>query len=110
MFFKKSSRKFKDILPKGLYSRSLLIIIIPVVVLQGILTFVFLDRHWQLVTRKLSSAVASEITIFVDVAPSLGLNKIIELSKKFYDAEVNYIPNQKTVSYTHLTLPTIYSV
>ncbi len=95
MFFKASLRKFKDILPKGLYSRSLLIIIIPVVVLQGILTFVFLDRHWQLVTRKLSSAVASEITIFVDVAPSLGLNKIIELSKKFYDAEVNYIPNQK---------------
>ena len=98
MFFKKSSRKFKDILPKGLYSRSLLIIIIPVVVLQGILTFVFLDRHWQLVTRKLSSAVASEIATFVDVAPSLGLNKVIELSKKFYDAEVNYIPNEKIIN------------
>ena len=94
MFFKESSKKFKDILPKGLYSRSLLIIIVPVVVLQGILTFVFLDRHWQLVTRKLSSAVASEIATFVDVAPSLGLNKVVELSKKFYDAEVNYIPNQ----------------
>ena len=98
MFFKKSSKKFKDILPKGLYSRSLLIIIVPVVVLQGILTFVFLDRHWQLVTRKLSSAVASEIATFVDVAPSLGLNKVVELSKKFYDAEVNYIPNQKLVN------------
>ena len=98
MFFKESLRKFKDILPKGLYSRSLLIIIIPVVVLQGILTFVFLDRHWQLVTRKLSSAVASEIATFVDVAPSLGLNKVIELSKKFYDAEVNFTPNQKLIN------------
>ena len=98
MFFKESSKKFKDILPKGLYSRSLLIIIVPVVVLQGILTFVFLDRHWQLVTRKLSSAVASEIVTFVDVAPSLGLNKVVELSKKFYDAEVNYIPNQKLIN------------
>lgn len=98
MFFKESLKKFKDILPKGLYSRSLLIIIVPVVVLQGILTFVFLDRHWQLVTRKLSSAVASEIATFVDVAPSLGLNKIVELSKKFYDAEVNYIPNQKLIN------------
>ena len=95
MFFKESSKKFKDILPKGLYSRSLLIIIIPVVVLQGILTFVFLDRHWQLVTRKLSSAVASEIATFVDVTPSLGLNKVIELSEKFYDAEVSYTPNEK---------------
>ena len=98
MFFKESSKKFKDILPKGLYSRSLLIIIVPVVVLQGILTFVFLDRHWQLVTRKLSSAVASEIATFVDVAPSLGLNKVVELSEKFYDAEVNYIPNQKLIN------------
>ena len=98
MFFKESSKKIKDILPKGLYSRSLLIIIVPVVVLQGILTFVFLDRHWQLVTRKLSSAVASEIATFVDVAPSLGLNKVVELSKKFYDAEVNYIPNQKLIN------------
>ena len=98
MFFKESSKKFKDILPKGLYSRSLLIIIVPVVVLQGILTFVFLDRHWQLVTRKLSSAVASEIATSVDVAPSLGLNKVVELSKKFYDAEVNYIPNKKIIN------------
>ena len=98
MFFKESSKKIKDILPKGLYSRSLLIIIVPVVVLQGILTFVFLDRHWQLVTRKLSSAVASEIATFVDVAPSLGLNKVVELSKKFYDAEVNYMPNQKLIN------------
>ena len=98
MFFKESLKKFKDILPKGLYSRSLLIIIVPVVVLQGILTFVFLDRHWQLVTRKLSSAVASEIATFVDVAPSLGLNKVVELSKKFYDADVNYIPNQKLIN------------
>ena len=98
MFFKKNLRKFKDVLPKGLYSRSLLIIIIPVVVLQGILTFVFLDRHWQLVTRKLSSAVASEIATFIDVVPSLGLNKVIELSERFYDAEVNYIPNKKNIS------------
>tara|TARA_B100000945_G_scaffold217695_1_gene175684 strand:- start:975 stop:2297 length:1323 start_codon:yes stop_codon:yes gene_type:complete len=98
MFFKKNLRKFKDVLPKGLYSRSLLIIIIPVVVLQGILTFVFLDRHWQLVTRKLSSAVASEIATFIDVVPSLGLNKVIELSERFYDAEVKYIPNKKLIN------------
>ena len=98
MFFKKNLKKFKDVLPKGLYSRSLLIIIIPVVVLQGILTFVFLDRHWQLVTRKLSSAVASEIATFIDVVPFLGLNKVIELSERFYDAEVKYIPNKKLIN------------
>ena len=95
MFFKEKSIRLKNFLPKGLYSRSLLIIIVPVVVLQGILTFVFLDRHWQLVTRKLSSAVASEIATFIDVAPSLGINKIAQLSKDFYDVKVNFISNQK---------------
>ena len=89
MLFRENSIRFKNFLPKGLYSRSLLIIIVPVVVLQGILTFVFLDRHWQLVTRKLSSAVASEIATFIDVAPSLGINKIAQLSKDFYDVKVN---------------------
>ena len=95
MVFKEKSIKLKNFLPKGLYSRSLLIIIVPVVVLQGILTFVFLDRHWQLVTRKLSSAVASEIATFIDVAPSLGINKIAQLSKDFYDVKVNFTSNQK---------------
>ncbi len=97
MLFKEKSIRFKNFLPKGLYSRSLLIIIIPVVVLQGILTFVFLDRHWQLVTRKLSSAVASEITTFVDVVPSLGIDKITQLSEDFYDVKVNFKSNQRLI-------------
>ena len=97
MLFRENSIRFKNFLPKGLYSRSLLIIIVPVVVLQGILTFVFLDRHWQLVTRKLSSAVASEIAIFIDVAPSLGINKIAQLSQDFYDVKVNFISNQTLI-------------
>ncbi|MED5436641.1 MAG: hypothetical protein VX806_00770, partial [Pseudomonadota bacterium] len=84
-------------MPEGLYSRSLLIIIIPIVILQGILTFVFLDRHWQLVTRKLSSAVASEISTFIDIEPILGIEKVTNLSKKLYDTEVRFLPQQKII-------------
>ena len=79
MIFKMNLLRLKSFLPKGLYSRSLLIIIVPIVVLQGILTFVFLDRHWQLVTRKLSSAVASEIAIFIDVIPAIGIDNVLSL-------------------------------
>ncbi len=49
--------------PKGLYARALIIIIAPIVILQSILTFVFLDRHWQVVTRRLSTATAEEISM-----------------------------------------------
>ena len=85
----------KKFMPEGLYSRSLLIIIVPIVLLQGILTFVFLDRHWQLVTRKLSSAVASEIVSFLDIKDIIDFSKIKEVSKNYYDMNITFIPNQK---------------
>ena len=98
MFISNTAKKIKRFMPEGLYSRSLLIIIIPIVVLQGILTFVFLDRHWQLVTRKLSSAVASEITTFIDIEPILGIERITKLSDRLYDVDVKFFPNQKLVN------------
>lgn len=49
-------------MPKGLYTRSLLIIIIPMVLLQAVVAYAFMERHWQLTTRRLSGAVAGEIS------------------------------------------------
>lgn len=37
--------RFRDILPKGLYWRTLLIIVAPAALLQLIITLVFLDDH-----------------------------------------------------------------
>ena len=88
----------KKFMPEGLYSRSLLIIIVPIVLLQGILTFVFLDRHWQLVTRKLSSAVASEIVSFLDIKDIIDFSKIKEVSKNYYNMNITFIPNQKIIN------------
>ena len=48
-------------LPKGLYARTLLILLIPIVLLQSVLTYVFLERHWNLVTQRLSAAVSRDI-------------------------------------------------
>ena len=36
-------------MPKGLYARSLLIIIVPMVVLQSVVAFMFMERQWNLV-------------------------------------------------------------
>ncbi len=51
----------------GLYARSLLIVIIPMVLLQSVVAFVFMERHWQLVTQRLSSAVTSDIAALIDL-------------------------------------------
>ncbi|MGA9950134.1 MAG: ATP-binding protein [Xanthobacteraceae bacterium] len=60
-------RFLKSVMPKGLYARSLLIIIVPMVVLQSVVAFLFMERHWNLVTTYLSSAVTQEIATLIDV-------------------------------------------
>jgi len=60
-------RWLKSVMPKGLYARSLLIIIVPMVVLQSVVAFLFMERHWSLVTNYLSSAVTQEIATLIDV-------------------------------------------
>src|SRR6201996_3284948 len=60
-------RWLKSVMPKGLYARSLLIIIVPMVVLQSVVALMFLERHWSLVTTYLSSAVTEEIATLIDV-------------------------------------------
>ena len=88
-------RTLKKIFPSGLFTRSLIIIIAPIVILQAILTFVFLERHWQLVTKKLSSSVVSEIGMMIDMRKNNDLSTISYNAKKFYDINIVFLPNQR---------------
>jgi two-component system, OmpR family, osmolarity sensor histidine kinase EnvZ len=63
-------RRLGRLLPKGLYARSLIIIIAPVVLLQSVIAYAFMERHWELVTRRLSSAVTADIAALIDVYQS----------------------------------------
>src|SRR5918912_4089946 len=58
---------FKGWMPTGLYARALLIMIVPMVVLQSVVAFVFMERHWNTVTRRLSAAVVQDIATLIDV-------------------------------------------
>src|ERR1700716_941789 len=58
---------FKSWMPTGLYARALLIMIVPMVVLQTVVAFVFMERHWNTVTRRLSAAVVQDIASLIDV-------------------------------------------
>ena len=60
-------RWLNGFMPKGLYARALLIIIAPMVILQSVIAFVFMERHWNLVTQKLSSDVVHDIGALMDV-------------------------------------------
>lgn len=62
-----ASRTLYRIMPKGLYTRALLIIIAPIAILQSVLVSVFMDRHYDLVSQRMSEAVVREVASIVFV-------------------------------------------
>ena len=66
-FWRRLSRWLNSVMPKGLYARALLIIILPMVILQSVIAFVFMERHWNVVTQRLSAGVVQDIAALIDV-------------------------------------------
>ncbi len=60
------TRTIKMLLPRGLFGRSLLIIVMPLILLQLISATVFYERHWDNVARRLASVLAGDIGTVVD--------------------------------------------
>ncbi len=56
----------KRLLPRTLLGRSLMIMVTPLVILQLVTAYVFYDRHWQTMTRRLASSIAGEISMIID--------------------------------------------
>jgi len=61
------SRTVGELAPKGLYARALIIIIAPIVLLESVVAFTFMERHWNQVTRRLSEGMARDIAALVDL-------------------------------------------
>ena len=64
-------RFFRRNLPRGLFARSLLIIVLPMLILQMVLVFVFMERHWQTVTSRMSAAVTRDISSVIDLLDTM---------------------------------------
>jgi len=56
----------KRLLPRSLFGRSLLIIVLPLIILQVVSTYVFFDRYWQTVSRRLAEALAGDVAAIVE--------------------------------------------
>jgi two-component system osmolarity sensor histidine kinase EnvZ len=65
-------RRFKDYLPKSLFGRAMLIIVLPVALMQIGVVYAFFDAHWQTVTARLSEGVAGDVQVVVDLYEQSG--------------------------------------
>ncbi|WP_343078731.1 ATP-binding protein [Ostreiculturibacter nitratireducens] len=52
----------KQLMPRGLYGRAALILIVPIVTIQLVVSIVFLQRHFEGVTRQMTESVTLEIS------------------------------------------------
>jgi len=95
---KRTARFIANQMPKGLYARALIIIIAPVVLLQSVVAFVFLERHWDLVTRRLSTATTRDISMLLNVYASYPHNdnyaNLIKMAQQDLNLSVQILPNQ----------------
>ncbi|MGH7029479.1 MAG: two-component sensor histidine kinase, partial [Stellaceae bacterium] len=56
----------KRLLPRTMFGRSLLIVVIPLILLQAIATWIFYDRHWTAISWRLANGVAGDIALTIE--------------------------------------------
>jgi len=65
----------KHYIPRGIYGRAALILLLPVVALQLVVTVIFAQRHFEGVTHQMTDTVLRELSLVMQVvtqAPTLG--------------------------------------
>ena len=84
---------FKNILPKSLFYRALLIVAIPVLVLQLVITIVFFDSLWIKTNKGMTRALVNEISTFIEVYKNENYNKeeIKNLFSVYQDLNFEFI-------------------
>ena len=84
---------FKDILPKRLFYRALLIVAVPVIVLQLIITIVFFDSLWIKTNKGMTKALVNEINTFIEVYNDEIYNKddITNLFSVYQDLNIELV-------------------
>ena len=90
------SNFLKDILPKRLFYRALLIVAVPVLVLQLVITVVFFDSLWIKTNKGMTRALINEINLFVEVYGNEETNKD-ELKNQFslfIDLNIELVKNK----------------
>ena len=91
------NKLIKNILPKRLFYRALLIVAVPVIVLQLIITFVFFDSLWIKTNKGMTRALVNEINTFIEVYNDEIYNKdeITNLFSVYQDLNIEYTEDSK---------------
>ena len=87
----------KNLLPKRLFYRALLIVAIPVILLQLLVTIVFFDSLWIKTNKGMTRALIGEIDTFIVAFDNENNDKdyIIDLFSIYLDLNIKYIQDEE---------------
>ena len=86
----------KNLLPKQLFYRALLIVAAPIIILQITISIVFFDSLWIKTNKGMTRALIGEIKFFIEAYDNEQYNKD-SLTKLFSDTQnikANYVPHK----------------
>ena len=92
------SKIIKNLLPKRLFYRGLLIVAVPIVVLQVTITLVFFDSLWIKTNKGMTKSLVSEIVTIIDIYNNESeYNKkiVTDLYNKNFSFSVRFLENEK---------------
>ena len=86
----------KNILPKRLFYRALLIVAVPVIVLQLIITIVFFDSLWIKTNKGMTKALVNEINTYIEIYNDeiYNKNKITDLFSVYQDLNIEFFEDE----------------
>ena len=87
----------KNLLPKRLFYRALLIVAIPIILIQLIITIVFFDSLWIKTNKGMTRALVSEIQTFIEVYSNDNFEKdeITNIFSLYQDLNIEFIEDEK---------------
>tara|TARA_Y100000816_G_scaffold292273_1_gene286711 strand:- start:2169 stop:3488 length:1320 start_codon:yes stop_codon:yes gene_type:complete len=89
----------KNILPKRLFYRALLIVAVPVIALQVIITIVFFDSLWIKTNKGMTKALVNEINTFMEVYNDeiYDKNEITNLFSVYQNLNIEYVEDSSFI-------------
>ncbi len=90
------SKFVKDILPKRLFYRALLIVAVPVLVLQLVITIVFFDSLWIKTNKGMTKALVNEINTFIEFSSNenFDIEEIKDLFSVYQDLNIEFFEDK----------------
>jgi two-component system osmolarity sensor histidine kinase EnvZ len=86
-------------MPRGLFGRSLIIIVAPVVILLGVVTYVFFERHYEIMTARMARGVAADVAFLINIEETYPAGKMrnamLDMANKNLGYQVSFQPGDR---------------